>query len=129
MSLVKDKVLLTFSLTKEEIDVLNEHFNKEGAKPCVVIESSMSNCTLKEILQGEDKNYSKEQLPLEKVIIFNNFEGENLHKAVTQVRALLQSRPILATITPVSINMKFKDVLEHLIEEREFHKKNSKNKI
>jgi len=129
LSLVKDKVLLTFSLTKEEIEVLNEHFNKEGAKPCVVMESSLANYTLKEILEGEAKNYPKEELPLEKIIIFNNFEGEKLHKAVTEVRALLQSRPILATITPVSINMKFKDVLEHLIEEREFHKKNSKNKI
>jgi len=126
LSLVKDKVLLTFSLTKDEIEVLNEHFNKEGAKSCVIIENSMANYTLKEILEGKEKEHTKEELPVEKAIIFNNFEGEKLHKAVTEVRALLQSRPILATITPISINMKFKDVLEHLVEEREFHKKNSK---
>jgi hypothetical protein len=130
MSLGNEKVILTFALDSQEIDTLNNHFGKEGAKPCIVINSSMANNTLKEILEGKEPSQGEEieALPLEKVIIFNGFQDGNLQRAVTEVRGTLESRPILAAITPISINMSFKEILEHLIEEREFHKNRSMKK-
>jgi Domain of unknown function (DUF3783) len=130
MSLVNEKVILTFALDAEEIDILNNHFEKEASKPCIIINNSMGDNTLKEILEEKDPSQGEkiEALPLEKVIIFNEFQDGNLQKAVTDVRRILESRPILAAVTPISINMKFKEILEHLIEEREFHKKNSMKK-
>jgi len=122
MSLLNEKIILTFSLDEEEINILNDHFGKVGVKPAIIINEDMDNCTLKEILEGTFQKDSKEKLPLEKAIIFNNFEGETLHSAVSDVRAILKSRPILATVTPISMNMKLKELIEHLIEEREFHK-------
>jgi hypothetical protein len=145
MSFVNDKVILTFALDSEEVNILNNHFEKEGAKPCIILKNSMGNKTLSEILEGkitseennqcndkepfcEDGKSHIEDLPLEKTIILNGFEGEKLQRTVMDIREILQSRPILAVVTPISINMKFGEILEHLIEEREFHKKNKVQK-
>ncbi|MEG0772438.1 DUF3783 domain-containing protein [Clostridium sp.] len=145
MSFINDKVILTYALDSEEVNILNNHFEKEGAKPCIIIKSSMGSKTLSEILEGkitsEEQNQINEKelfcesekscskdLPLEKAIILNGFEGEKLQKTVINIREILQSRPILAVVTPISINMKFGEILEHLIEEREFHKKNAMQK-
>lgn len=130
MNLLDKKVILTFALDLQEINLLNSHFEKQGAKPCVIIETSMAERTLEEILEDNElvEGKGQEALPLEKIIIFNGFDGANLQRAVTEVRTILESRPILATVTPISMTMKFKDLLEHLIEEREFHRQNSKKK-
>ncbi|WP_291571321.1 DUF3783 domain-containing protein [Clostridium sp. UBA4548] len=130
MNLLDKKVILTFALDLEEIDTLNSHFEKQGAKPCVIIENSMADKTLEEILEDNETTEVKreEPLPKEKIVIFNGFDDGTLQRAVTEVRTILSSRPILATVTPISMTMKFKDLLEHLVEEREFHRQNSKKK-
>lgn len=130
MNFVNEKIMLTFALDEQEIDLLNNFFQQQGTKPCIVVNASMADSTLKEILEGKEplKGESLQELPFEKAIILNGFEGGNLQKAVTDIRGILASRPILAVVTPISLNMKFKEVLEHLIEEREFHKKNAAKK-
>ena len=64
----------------------------------------------------------------EKVIIFHGFTGEELE---TLIKILKKDFPkykdtILATTTETSLNWKVKELINELIEEREYFKKQSK---
>ncbi|HAG44131.1 MAG TPA: DUF3783 domain-containing protein [Clostridium sp.] len=93
-----------------------------------MIKEAMGNSKIKDILSGESKEDNEFTMPLEKTIIFNNFPPQQLQASVKKVRATLESRPILATVTPISINWRFHKLLEHLVEEREQFKNSTNRK-
>lgn len=118
MSDLNDKLLITYGLTNEEVDKLNEVFKNKVSKECIVINDGMAKFKMKEIILGNKGNESVEELPKEKVIIFNGLANSSLQNAINAVRNNLEDKPILAAITPVSINWSFKFLLEHLMEEK-----------
>ncbi|GAA0121051.1 MAG: DUF3783 domain-containing protein [Clostridium argentinense] len=126
MSNLNKKVILTYGLSDDEIEILNKEFEGKVDSNCIVIKETMGNLRLKEILNGDFKEDEGFTMPLEKTIIFNNFSSQQLQASVKKVRAILESRPILATVTPISINWKFHKLVDHLVEERE-QIKNSTN--
>ena len=127
MSSLNDKVILTYALSDDEVEILNKEFEGKVDCSCIVIKEAMGNSKIKDILSGESKEDDEFTMPLEKTIIFNNFPPQQLQASVKKVRAILESRPILATVTPISINWRFHKLLENLVEEREQFK-NSKNR-
>ncbi|ARC83553.1 hypothetical protein U732_2107 [Clostridium argentinense CDC 2741] len=127
MSSLNDKVILTYALSDDEVEILNKEFEGKVDCSCIVIKEAMGNSKIKDILSGESKEDDEFTMPLEKTIIFNNFPPQQLQASVKKVRAILESRPILATVTPISINWRFHKLLEHLVEERE-QIKNSTNR-
>lgn len=126
MSNLNKKVILTYGLSDDEIEILNKEFEGKVDSNCIVIKETMGKLRLKEILNGDFKEDEGFTMPLEKTIIFNNFSSQQLQASVKKVRAILESRPILATVTPISINWKFHKLVDHLVEERE-QIKNSTN--
>lgn len=118
MSSLNDKLLITYGLDKDELNKLNDVFKNKVSKDCIVIENSMASLKMKKILLGETEGDNDSELPKEKVIIFNGFNNNTLQNAVKTVRGNLEDKPILASITPVSINWSFKFLLEHLMEEK-----------
>ncbi|MFX0549694.1 DUF3783 domain-containing protein [Hathewaya histolytica] len=71
----------------------------------------------------DEKNFKS--FENEKVILFNNFNEDELNKVIKDIRADKDLKCILAVITPTSIEWEFKYLLEHLIEEREWFRKNN----
>ncbi|SQC00864.1 DUF3783 domain-containing protein [Clostridium tetanomorphum] len=89
----------------------------------------MANMTLKDILNGLNLQiFDNVCVPEDKVILFNNFSDKELESAIQLIRSEFNKVPILAVVTPTSIEWTFKNLIEHLIEEREWFKNNNKVK-
>lgn len=124
MSNLNDKVIITYGLDESELEILNLKFKDKTSRECIVVKENMSKLKLRDILSEKIEVDEIHEMPKEKVIIFNNFSSGAIQSAVKIVRNNLESKPILASVTPVSINWSFKFLLEHLIKEREqFSKK------
>lgn len=121
--ILKERLVLAYGLDDEEIDKLNLKFNTVCKKPVKVITSDMSNCTLGQILMGQEIKVSICSLPSVKVVILNGFQGVYLQNAVKIIRKELGQEAILASTTPNSVKMPLHELIDHLIQERALYKK------
>lgn len=128
MEMLEKKKLIIYGIEKEEKEALEKGFEELTEKDFILIKENMGKYTLKDILFENEKQNSEKLLPMEKVIIFNGFQGVELQGAVSKVRTVLKDKPILAATTPTSIEMELSDLLEHLIQERELHRMNMMKK-
>ncbi len=124
MEILEKKKLVIYGIDQEEKEALENGFEELTKADFIFIKESMGKYTLKDILLKNEKQNSEELLPNEKIIIFNGFQGVELQEAVSRVRTVLKSKPILASTTPISIEMELHDLIEHLIQEREFQRMN-----
>ena len=119
----KERLILAYGLNKEELDKLNLKFSTICKESVLVITSDMGNCTLEQILKGQELKVSLKVLPDEKVVIFNGFQGVYLQNGVKNVREVLGSEPILASTTPNTVKMSLYELIDHLVQERTLYKK------
>lgn len=110
------KTLLVYGLTKEEIQKIALKTERVAE-----ITTDMADTKIVDILNRVKKDASHANLPDEKVIIFNKYTDSEIQKKVKFIRNKIDN-PVLAVVTPTSMNWTFKDLLEHLIAEREFYK-------
>ncbi len=122
-NIFKERLIIAYGLDKDELEKLNLKFNEACKEPALVVTSDMGNCTLDQILKGEELKVSVRVLPNEKVIIFNGFQGVYLQQGVKKVREVLGSEPILASTTPNSVKMSLYELIDHLMQERALYKK------
>jgi hypothetical protein len=120
--LENDKTMLIFGFDKEEKQIMHDLLKKNNLPDYKVIEEPMGKMKIKDILNGLKLDIYNCRLPQEKVILLNNFNDEELEKVIKDLRANLISKPILAVVTETSIEWTFENLLEHLIEEREWAK-------
>ncbi|MBI6872929.1 DUF3783 domain-containing protein [Clostridium aciditolerans] len=114
--------MLIFGFDKEDKQIMHDLLKKNNLPDYKVIEESMGKMKIKDILNGLKLDIYNCRLPQEKVILLNNFNDEELEKVIKDLRANLISKPILAVVTETSIEWTFENLLEHLIEEREWAK-------
>lgn len=119
-----DKLILVYGLDKEETELLSKILKKDLLPSFKVIEKEMSSMKVCDIINGLNFQIYDKYMPDEKVVLFNSLSDEELNSAIDIVRKNIQGT-IMAVITPKSINWTFKYLLEHLIEEREWFRKNS----
>lgn len=127
--LENNKVMLIYGLNDEDKEALSSIVRNEKLPEYRIIKPEMADMKLRDILDGLKFEIFGAALPEEKIILFNNFTDEELHKTITIIRNTVAIRPILAVITPTSIEWSFRYLLEHLIEEREWHRKTEKRGI
>lgn len=108
-----DKLLIAYNLTEDEVKKLKQY----GFR-VVVIENNMVDLKVKDIIAGVKEGNEKENMPTEKIILFNNYKNTELQGTIKKVRNYVTGG-ILAVVTPISINWTFDYLIEHLIEERE----------
>jgi hypothetical protein len=118
-----NKMALIFGFDEEEKEFLDETFKDNEMPKYKVIENNMANMKLKDIIDGLMLDTYDKILPKDKVILFNNFTDEELDKTVRAIRENKAIKPILAVVTPTSINWEFHYLIGHLLEEREQAKK------
>lgn len=119
MVLNNNKMPLIFGFNSEEKSLLDKTFNELELPKAKVIEKNMASMKLKDIIEGLMIDTYDKVLPDEKIILFNNFTDEELDKAIKRIRNYKEIKPILAVVTPTSINWEFYYLIEHLQEERE----------
>jgi hypothetical protein len=121
-----NKCILIYGFDEEERQTLYNIKEQEGLPDYRIITDTMTSMTLRNMIEGLKLEVVSKELPGEKVIIFNNLSDNELDKAIKSLRSNLQTKPILAVVTPTSIDWTFADLLEHLIEEREFFRNGQK---
>lgn len=114
-----NKLLLIYGFSDEEIPFFHNVVDELSIPSIKVIEKSMANMKLQDIIKGLKLDTYDKQLPHEKVVLFNNFADSELDAAIKKIRTNTSLKPILAVITPTSVNWEFHYLMEHLIEERE----------
>lgn len=116
-----NKSLLVHGLSENEINSLKELGNVIEIKP------DMVEFKIHEIASGKVNEEVIEvvEVPNEKVILFNDFKDNEVGGLVKKVRANVQGG-ILAVVTPMSRNWSFKYLIDHLLEEREWYRKQQK---
>jgi hypothetical protein len=124
--LENNKCILIYGFNEEEKEILHNIKEGEALPDYRNITDTMTLMTLRNIVEGIKLELVSKPLPEEKVIIFNNLSDDELDRAIKSIRSNLQTKPILAVVTPTSIDWTFADLLEHLIEEREFFRSGQK---
>jgi len=122
MLLQNNKAIFSYSLSEEENNNISEILNYN----CKVIEQSMGKMIIKDILNGLKLEVINSKIPKEKLILFNNFEDEELKKSINLIKSVIQPAPIFAIVTDTSIDWTFQHLLEHLIEERDWYRNHSR---
>ncbi|KGK89259.1 hypothetical protein DP68_04695 [Clostridium sp. HMP27] len=125
--LENDKMILIYGLNEQESNAFKKIASEYNLPKHKIIKNDMGKMTIRDILDGLNLEVFNVDLPEEKIILFNNFTDEQLKYTINLIRETFDFSPILAVITPTSIEWTFENLLEHLIEEREWFKK-QKNK-
>ncbi|MBN1063379.1 DUF3783 domain-containing protein [Clostridium botulinum] len=116
------KCILAYGLEDNEINKIKQRYGK-----VIKINKDMGNVKIKDLISGLEQVEEPEDMLEEKMIIFNKFVEGELKGAIKYIRGFT-SDGVLAVITPVSCNWSLKYLLEHLIEEREWHKAGQKGR-
>lgn len=114
-----NKIMLVYGYEEDEREFLDTMINELKLPPYKLIKQNMASMKLRDIISGPLLDTYDKQIPNEKVILFNNFSDYELDMAIRTIRSNKNIKPILAVITPTSIDWEFHYLLEHLIEERE----------
>jgi hypothetical protein len=122
MLLSNNKIMLFYGFDKEEINI-EDIIKKLDLSDYKIIYESMAKMKVKDILNSLKTESYNCKLPKEKLILFNNFEDEQLKDAIDIIRSNINPMPILAVATENSVEWTFEYLLEHLMEEREWFKK------
>lgn len=119
------KVSLIYGFSNDEIQMIKDKLKEYNLPNCKEINSSMAKMKIKNIVEGLKFETINEKLPKEKTVIFNNLNDEELNASINLMRNMFKEQPIFAVVTENSNEWTFEDLLEHLIQEREWHRKNS----
>lgn len=111
------KAILTYGLNEKE----KKDFKATGHK-IINITDEMTSMKIKDILDGFRFEVVSNNNFNEKVVIFNNFPDEEIHGMVS-ISKVIAENPIMAVVTETSKEWPFNYLIEHLIEEREWHRK------
>ena len=122
MLLQNNKVMLIYSFNEEEKNHVSQILNYN----CRVVEETMGKMKIRDIIDGIKFEILSSEIPKEKLILFNNFEDEELKKSINLIKSVIQPAPIFAIVTNTSIEWTFEHLLGHLIEEREWYRNHSR---
>lgn len=118
--LENSKSLVAFGLTSEEIKAL-----KNRGENLIVVSNDMVDMKVKDILNKYEFNISTKKMPAEKVILFNNYSDEEISTEYKKIKGEIPEA-IIAVVTKVSAEWSFSELVDHLIQEREWYRSQQK---
>lgn len=114
------KLILVFGFETNEVNIMRGSFNQNSLPICKVIESNMGEITIGDIIKGV-KNEQPEPNTEAKdaAILFYNLTDAEINKAINLIRSKFnKKKPLLAVVTPTSIEWNFNALIKELQEER-----------
>ena len=126
MALTNNKKMLIYGFDKDEMALIDNLISKNSLPNYVVIQNSMMSMKVKDILKGIKIEIFSDKPIDERVILFNNLSDEELNISIKEISSVFNPRPVLAVITPTSIEWDVAYLIEHLVEEREWFKNRQK---
>ncbi|KGM98462.1 hypothetical protein Z968_00490 [Clostridium novyi A str. 4552] len=119
------KVLLVYGFNEEEKNILKKLVMENKIPSFKCINKNMATSSLEYIICDVNNDQYNGKLPEEKVVLFNSCQDKEVTKAISAIKEKINKDVIFAMVTKISNKWIFKDLLEHLIEEREWFKNNS----
>lgn len=128
MGLNNNKLVLAYGFNQEEVIKIGEVIIENGVSTLKVIDKDMLTMKIGDIIEGLKITTASNISLNEKVILFNNFEDEELQTTIKTLRGAAGKDVIFAIVTETSIKWTFAELLEHLVEEKRWANKTHKRK-
>jgi hypothetical protein len=122
MLLDNNKKILIYGFDKEDKSLIEKIVDTNELPKYSVMNKSMSQMKIRDIIDGFNLQVLDNSLPEERVILFNNLCDDELERAVKAIRNAFEEPPILAVVTPISIEWTLEALIDHLVEERNWFK-------
>ncbi|MCL2320861.1 MAG: DUF3783 domain-containing protein [Oscillospiraceae bacterium] len=126
----REKAILAYGFTKEEKNLIGMLKIRHKIKKVIYLSNNMGESKVFDVLNDVFAISNEVNLPEEKLLLFDMFSDKELAIIVDAVKSTIKGYPIMATITPISINWSLSYLMQHLVQEREEFKlrKMMKNK-
>lgn len=124
--MINNKLILVYGLQKQELNLLKDMCANNNFPNYKIVNKSMCKMKLRDIISGINLEVEDGDMPEEKVVIFNNFSDNELELGVKNIKEIFSPVPIMAVVTENSIDWEFKYLVDHLMEEREWYKKQNR---
>ncbi|APF27523.1 hypothetical protein NPD7_3243 [Clostridium sporogenes] len=121
--MINNKLMLVYGLKEAELNLLKDMCANNNLSNYKIVNKSMCKMKLRDIIKGMNLEVEDVDMPEEKVVIFNNFSDNELELGVKKIKEILKPVPIMAVVTEASIDWEFKYLVDHLMEEREWYRK------
>ena len=89
-----------------------------GIRDIVDIKQDMLDIKIQDILEDKIAKKEGEEGPKDRAIVFNAFSGQKLNTFIGNFKSTGITQPLLATVTPTSIEWEFRDLIVELQRER-----------
>jgi hypothetical protein len=126
MGLSNDKLILVYGFNQEEVVKIGEFILADDVAKLKVIDSGMATMKIGSIIEGLKISTASNIVSNQKVILFNNLDDKELQNCVTNLKQIVGADVIFAVVTETSIKWTFKELLEHLIEEKKWASRRKK---
>ncbi len=113
----EESKILVFNYTAEEERTLDTLLAHIEAPPAMRIDPARAHLTLREIINGTGEA-AESVASDEKVLLFHAIPEKGVRFLIQVFRQSNLPSPIYAVVTEHSITWRFRDLLEHLVEER-----------
>lgn len=128
MTLKNNKFIITYGLDNKENEVIDKISNNKNFSNHKIIEKSMTGMKLKDIIIGSTNIIKTVKIPDEKIILFNNLTEDELSSSMKKIKSGFSTSPIFAVVTQTSVDWTFDYLINHLMQEREWFKKQQQQK-
>ncbi|WP_446899868.1 DUF3783 domain-containing protein [Clostridium sp. LBM24168] len=128
VSLRANKCIITYGLDDEENKFIDFIKVNDISFSHIVVRKSMVNMKIKSIINKNNSNYNSNDSSDEKVILFNEIAEVELSALMNLIKGKFDEIPIFAVVTETSSEWTFDYLIDHLIQEREWFKKQQKSK-
>lgn len=116
--------VMAYGYDENELKLLKVYCDKHSIDRLIIVNDSILDMSLDDILRREKFEYSSSNLLPEKAVIMNGFSGNDLQVFLKNFKNTGLARPIFATVTPISRKWTFEKLIKELIKEHEMMKKN-----
>ncbi|ENK1244903.1 DUF3783 domain-containing protein [Clostridium botulinum] len=124
--MTNNKLMLVYGLKNEELNLLKNICLENNLPSFKIVNKNMCEMKLRDIIKGINLEVEDVDMLEEKVVIFNNFSDTELDLGVKKIKEILKPIPIMAVVTETSIDWQFKYLVDHLMEEREWYRKQNR---
>lgn len=120
--MINEKKILVYGLDAEEMAKMK----KSNIKMLPVNETMLNMKVFDILVEKNEVSEPNDRFKGEKILVFNAVPDVQLKLLIDLTKRAIKKKPILAVVTDTSIEWSFEQLIEHLIEEREWHKSNKK---
>ncbi|MGE5628157.1 MAG: DUF3783 domain-containing protein [Solirubrobacterales bacterium] len=116
------KLILSYGFDFGEMSKIQKIAKEVNLSSVKTVKNTMGKMTVNDIINGNLFEVYDCSMPKVKVILLNNFSDYELEKAISMFKSAFSEIPILAVVTESSINWTFEKLVNHLEEERQWHR-------